>query len=77
MRELDIGLRFDRRVGSSLDSDSRGGIGAPDTYSSENVSVAVIEKTSSTTPQENIAAKWKHYATTEYLKYVVVHWKEV
>lgn len=41
-RELNVGLCFAGRVESLSDSDSRGGTDARQTYSSENVPLAVI-----------------------------------
>lgn len=41
--ESDIGLGFARRVGSLLDFDSAGGIGACMTYSYKNVLIAMTE----------------------------------
>lgn len=56
-REPHIGFSSVRPVDGSLDSDSPDRTVASETYSTENVSIAVIEMKSSTTWQEHISAK--------------------
>lgn len=62
-----------RSIERLSESDSPGGTGARESYSSENVSAAVIEVTSFTTWRENVTAKCNEYARMRFLKYVAVH----
>lgn len=76
-REQDTGFTLTRRVQSSSSSDSSGGIGARETYSRQNVPIAVIDVTSPTTCQRDFTAERNKCARTGCLKYFFMHRKGV
>lgn len=63
-REPEMALIFAKIVRSLPNFDSTGRVGDSKANSSENVLVTVIEMTSSTKLQEDVAAKWNKHATT-------------
>lgn len=64
-----------RRLQSSPDRDSPGGIGTQETYGSGKVLAAVIKVTGSTTCQKDLTAKRNKTAKTGFPKYEVAHRK--
>lgn len=75
--EPDVDVGFARRAESSPYSGSSGRVHGRVTYSDKVVLVAVIEATSSCLWPEDLTTKWHEYAWPGFLRYVVVHRREM